>query len=175
MTEQIEIPWGEAEGLGQAWWDESAKICNATNQQKIMGACLHAGWTATASARAAKYSGNEDSIRQAGHRASHSTAVVALLGMAHSVTGTGPTGNAEIPELKGILSRVARGGDTNSRLRACEILVKIHQQELEREREHPTETDIRAEIAEIAKIDVQLAEAYASERGLSWKPGGDNE
>ena len=60
MIEQI--PWGEDESLGRAWWDESAKICNATNQQKIFAACYHSGWTATASARAAKYSGNEDTL-----------------------------------------------------------------------------------------------------------------
>jgi hypothetical protein len=173
MSEQEQIPWGEDEGLGEAWFTESAAICNATSAQKIMAACLHAGWTATASARRAGYAGSEDGIRQAGHRASHSTAVVALLGMAHSVSGVGPTGHAEMPELKGILSRVARSGDTNSRLRACETLVKIHQHELEREREHPAEMDIRAEIAEIAKLSPELAKSYAESKGIKW--GSDDE
>jgi hypothetical protein len=54
-------------------------------------------------------------------------------------------------------------------------LARIHEREQERERENPTATDIRAEIAEIAKIDVRLAESYAADRGISWKPGGDNE
>jgi hypothetical protein len=93
--------------------------------------------------------------------------------MAHSVSGVGPTGHAEMPELKGILSRVARSGDTNSRLRACETLVKIHQHELEREREHPAEMDIRAEIAEIAKLSPELAKSYAESKGIKW--GSDDE
>jgi hypothetical protein len=172
MTEQT-IPWGEDENLGCAWWDESAKICNATNQQKIFAACYHSGWTATASARAAKYSGNEDTLRQAGHRASHSTAVQSLLGMAHAATGTGPSGCCEIGEVKSILSRIARQSDSNSRLRACEVLARIHEREQERERENPTATDIKAEIAEIAKIDVQLAKAYAADKGINWRAGSN--
>ena len=170
-TEQI--PWGEAEGLGETWWTESAAICNATNQQKIFACCYHAGWTATASARAAKYAGSDDGIRQAGHRAAHSTAVQALLGMAHAATGIGPSGNCEMPELKGILSRIARAGDTNSRLRACETLARIHEREAEAARERPEQTDIRSEIADIAKISPELAEAYAADKGLSWKSDND--
>ena len=172
MTEQ-QIPWGEAEGLGESWWTESASICNATAQQKIFACCYHAGWTATASARAAKYAGSDDGIRQAGHRAAHSTAVQALLGMAHAATGIGPSGNCEMPELKGILSRIARAGDTNSRLRACETLARIHEREEERSREHGEQTDIHAEIAEIRKISPELADAYARDKGL--KSGDDNE
>jgi hypothetical protein len=62
MTEQI--PWGDDEGLGEAWFVENGKICNATRQQIVFAACYHAGWTATASAKAANYSGNADTLRQ---------------------------------------------------------------------------------------------------------------
>jgi hypothetical protein len=167
-----EIPWGEAEGLGEEWFRDQGKICNATSQQVVFAACYHAGWTATAAAKAAKYSGNDDSIRQAGHRASHSSAVQALLGLAHSVSGIGPTGSCEIAEVKAILSRIARQGDSNSRLRACETLARIHENEQKRDREYPEETDIHAELRAIEALSPELAKSYAESKGIKW---GSNE
>jgi hypothetical protein len=176
MTEQIQIPWGDDLGLGEQWWRENGAICGATNQQIIFSACLHQGWTQTASARAAKYGGNEDGIRQSGHRAAHSTAVCALLNLAHAATGTGPSGNVDIEEAKSILSRLARNGDPNVRLRSCETLVRIHEreQELARERNDGL-TDIEAELRDIRAISPELAEAYAAEKKLPAKFGGSND
>ena len=161
-----EMNWGE---LGEQWWKETGATVGATEQQIVFACCFHQGMTATASARVAKYGGNDDGIRQSGHRAAHSVAVMNLLSLAHAETGSGPSGNVEMDEAKAILSRLARQtGDPNTRLRAIESLVRINEREEERQREQPAETDIRAEIAEIAKIDVQLAKAYAAEKGIKW-------
>ena len=128
--------------------------------------------TATGSARAAGYAGDDTTIRQAGHRAAHSTAVVGLLSMAKAETGKGPDGNVTMTEAKQILSRLARGSDPNVRIKAIESLAKIERDERElearqREGELP---DIHQEIRDLAKISIELAEAYARERGITWSP-----
>jgi hypothetical protein len=165
MTEEID--WGE---LGRDWWIEAGAACAATNQQIVFALHRWRGMTATASAKAAKYAGNEDGIRQAGHRAAHSTAVMGLLSMAKAETGQGPDGNVTMTEAKQILSRLARGSDPNVRIKAIESLAKIErdERELERERENGL-TDIHAELREIEKIAPDLARAYAAEKGVSWK------
>jgi hypothetical protein len=168
MTEQT-IPWGDDEGLGETWWRENGKVVGATEQQIIFSASYHAGATATAAAKAAKYSGNADTLRQAGHRAHHSTAVQSLLNLAYAATGTGPSGNVDLNEAKSILSRLARQSDPSTRIRSLELLVRINEREQEREREHGADTDVHAEIAEIRKISPELADAYADSKGLNRK------
>ena len=127
--------------------------------------------TATGSARAANYAGDNDSIRQAGHRAAHSTAVMGLLSMAKAETGQGPDGNVTMTEAKQILSRLARGSDPNVRIKAIESLAKIERDERElKMRQSESATDIHQEIKEIAKISPELAEAYAKDKGVVWSP-----
>jgi hypothetical protein len=95
MTEEID--WGE---LGETWWREAGANCHATEQQIIFALHRHQGMTATGCARAAGYSGDDATIRQAGHRAAHSTAVMGLLSMAKAETGQGPDGNVTMDEAK---------------------------------------------------------------------------
>ena len=164
-----ETDWGE---LGEDWWREAGANCHASEQQIIFALHRHKGMTATGAAKAAQYAGNDDTIRQAGHRASHSSAVVALLSMAKAETGKGPDGNVTMDEAKQILSRLARGSDPNVRIKAIESLAKIEKDERELQaRQRAGElTDVRQEIAEIAKISPELAEAYAKEKGIVWSP-----
>jgi hypothetical protein len=166
VTEQIDF--GD---LGRDWWYEAGANCGATEQQIIFAACRHKGMTATGSARVAGYAGDDASIRQAGHRAAHSTAVMGLLSMAKAETGKGPDGNVTLVEAKQILSRLARGSDPNVRIKSIETLCKIEREERELElRQAEQPTDIRQEIAQIAKISPELAEAYAKDKGVAWSP-----
>jgi len=129
--------------------------------------------TATGCARAAGYSGDDATIRQAGHRAAHTTAVMGLLSMAKAETGQGPDGNVTMDEAKQILSRLARGSDPNVRIKAIESLAKIERDERELNmRQAESATDLRQEIAEIAKISPDLAEAFAKHKGINGAGNG---
>jgi hypothetical protein len=166
MTEQID--WSP---LGEDWWREAGANCHATEQQIIFALHRFKGMTMTGSAKAAQYSGDENSIRQSGHRAAHSSAVMGLLSMAKAETGHGPDGNVTMDEAKQILSRLARGSDPNVRIKSIECLAKIEREERELNmRQAETATDIHQEIREIAKISPELAEAYAKDKGIVWSP-----
>jgi hypothetical protein len=168
MTNE-EIDWGE---LGEAWWREAGAACHASEQQIIFAVHRHKGMTATGSARAAKYSGDDATLRQAGHRAAHSTAVMGLLSMAKAETGQGPDGNVTLVEAKQILSRLARGSDPNVRIKAIETLAKIEREEREFNlREAEAGTDLRSQYDEIKKISPELAESWAAEKGLATNVG----
>jgi hypothetical protein len=69
-------------------------------------------------------------MRQAGSRADRSAAVQELLAYAHAETGTGSDGVVKTGEAKRILSRIARKGDNNARIKALESLAKIDRDEL---------------------------------------------
>jgi hypothetical protein len=164
MTEQID--WSP---LGESWWREAGANCHASEQQIIFALHRHRGMTATGCARAAGYAGDDATIRQAGHRAAHSTAVMGLLSMAKAETGKGPDGNVTMDEAKQILSRLARGSDPNVRIKAIESLAKIERDEREFEaRRQESGTSLHDEIREIAKISPELAELYAKDRGVAW-------
>ena len=171
MTEQID--WSP---LGESWWREAGANCHASEQQIIFALHRHRGMTATGCARSAGYAGDDATIRQAGHRAAHSTAVMGLLSMAKAETGKGPDGNVTLTEAKQILSRLARGSDPNVRIKSIETLAKIEREERELNmRQAESETDIHQEIREVAKISVELAEAYAKDKGIAWPlDGGAN-
>jgi hypothetical protein len=165
MTTEQEIDWGE---LGESWWREAGTACHASYQQIVFALHRHKGMTATASARAAKYAGDDTTIRQAGHRASRSTAVCGLLSMAKAETGKGPDGNVTLVEAKQILSRLARGSDPNVRIKSIETLCKIEREEREFEqRAAENGTDLRSQYEEIRKISPELAAAWAKENGLN--------
>jgi hypothetical protein len=165
MTE-LETDWGE---LGEAWWTEAGAACHATHQQIIFALHRQKGMTATGAARAAKYAGDgTDTIRQAGHRAAHSSAVMGLLSMAKAETGRGPDGNVTMDEAKQILSRLARGSDPNVRIKSIETLAKIEREERELNlRQAETATDLNSELRELAKISPDLAEAFAKEKRVN--------
>ena len=163
-----ELDWGE---LGEAWWREAGANCHETEQQIIFALHRHKGMSATGSAKAANYAGDDATIRQAGHRAAHSTAVMGLLSMAKAETGKGPDGNVTMTEAKQILSRLARGSDPNVRIKAIESLAKIERDERELEaRQREELPDVHQQLRDIAQISVELAEAYAKEKGVVWSP-----
>jgi hypothetical protein len=172
MTEEID--WSP---LGEDWWLEAGANCHATRQQIVFALHRHKGMTATGAAKAANYAGDETTIRQAGHRAAHSTAVMGLLSMAKAETGKGPDGNVTMNEAKQILSRLARGSDPNVRIKAIESLAKIEKDEREFEARRQETGNLQDEIREMAKISPELAEVFAKDRGLNWsavQPNGKN-
>jgi hypothetical protein len=69
---------------GEAFWLEAQKTSGATDLQVRFACCRARGMTATAAARAAGYGGDDDNIRQAGHRAAKSTAVMNMLALAQA-------------------------------------------------------------------------------------------
>src|SRR5262249_17226352 len=69
--------------------------------------------------------GDAVTIRQAGHRASKSTAVMNLLALAKAESGEGDDGVVTGAEAKRILSRLARGSDPNIRIKALESLARM--------------------------------------------------
>jgi hypothetical protein len=71
------------------------------------------------------------------------------------------------------LSRLARGSDPSVRIKAIESLAKIERDERELEvRQAENGTDVRSEIAEIAKLSPELAEWFATTKGLQINGGG---
>jgi len=127
-TETIEFDWSP---LGEAFWTEAASTVGATPLQAKFACCRHRGMTAAGSARASGYSGDKVSIRQAGHRAAKSTAVLNMLSLARAQTGEGPDGVVTGAEAKRILSRLARGSDPNVRIKALESLARMDRDERE--------------------------------------------
>jgi hypothetical protein len=172
QTNWDHINFGE---LGRDWWFSNGQTVQATTQQIIFSCCRHNGMNMTASAKAAQYSGDETTIRQAGHRAAHSTAVCSLLSLAAAETGYGPDGNVDMAEARQILSRLCRNAEPLTRIRAIETLAKIARDEAEFEaRRQESATSIQQEFAEIAKLSPELAEEYAKSKGVTWS-GGTNE
>jgi hypothetical protein len=165
------INFGE---LGRDWWFSSGQTVQATTQQIVFAACRAQGMTMTGSAKAALYSGDETTIRQAGHRAAHSTAVCALLSLHAAETGHGPDGNVDMAEAKAILSRLCRNAEPLTRIRAIETLAKISRDEMEINRiQAENRTGLHEEMAEIAKISPELAEAFAKHKGISTNGAGN--
>jgi hypothetical protein len=78
------------------------------------------------SAVAAGYSCPDDeSARQQGSRADKTTAVSELLAFAHAETGKGNDGLVDGKEARRILSRIARRGNNNERIKSLEALARI--------------------------------------------------
>ncbi len=125
MSEE-NFDWGH---LGQAWWEEAAATAGATPLQTRFAAARHRGMSATGAAKVSGYSGDDDSIRQAGSRAAKSTAVMNLLAMARAESGGGDDGTVGSMEAKRILSRLARGSDPNVRIKALDSLTKLEREE----------------------------------------------
>ena len=123
--------------LDEAFWLEAQKTCGATDLQVRFGCCRHRGMTAAGAARAAGYSGDDESIRQAGSRAAKSTAVMNMLALAKAEAGGGDDGTVSPAEAKRILSRLARGSDPLVRIRALDSLSKIDKEERERAQADP--------------------------------------
>jgi hypothetical protein len=126
--EQTTFEWSP---LGEKWWREAAAACThkLSERQLRFAVVRHDGLTATDAARRAGYTGEGERMRQAGSRADRSAAVQELLAYAHAETGTGSDGVVKTGEAKRILSRIARKGDNNARIKALESLAKIDRDE----------------------------------------------
>jgi len=130
MNEQTtEFDWSP---LGSAFWEEAKKTTGASDLQVRFAACRHRGMTAVGSAKAAGYSGDADSIRQAGSRAAKSTAVMAMVQLAQIEQAGGDDGTLSGPEARRILSKLARGSDPSVRIKAIETLNRIDREERDR-------------------------------------------
>jgi hypothetical protein len=133
MSEETDWDWSP---LGEIFWTEAGATTGATSLQVRFACCRHRGMTAAGAARAAGYSGDDDSIRQAGSRAAKSTAVMNLLALGAAEAGGGDDGVVGTGEARRILSRLARGSDPNVRIKALESLQKIEErQRAERSRD----------------------------------------
>jgi hypothetical protein len=117
--------------LGESFWRSAAESCThkPSELQLRMACCLQAGHNLSDSAAKAGYEGDANAIRVAGHRASKSTAVCELLSYAHAQTGKGDDGIVSGQEARRILSRIARKGNNNERIKALEALARIDQAE----------------------------------------------
>jgi hypothetical protein len=113
--------------LGESFWRNAAEACShKPTEQQIRFACLkHSGLNASDAATRSGYEGEEAAIRVAGHRASKSTAVTELLSYARAETGKGDDGIVSGSEARRILSRIARKGNNNERVKALEALAKL--------------------------------------------------
>jgi hypothetical protein len=113
--------------LGFDFWKTAAESCtHKPTPQQLKFACRrHDGLNATDCARAAEYAGDDDTIRISAHRASKSTAVSELLAYAYAATGKGDAGVVSGKEARQILSRIARKGENNARIKALESLARM--------------------------------------------------
>jgi hypothetical protein len=119
--------------LGEAFWLDAQKTCGATDLQVRFAVCRHRGMTATRAAKLAGYAGDDDSIRQAGHRAARTNCVVAMLDLAKVEGAGGDDGAVSPAEARRILSRLARGSDPSVRIKAIETLNRIDREERDRQ------------------------------------------
>jgi hypothetical protein len=166
MNEQTtEFDWSP---LGSAFWEEAQKTTGASDMQVRFACCRHRGMTAVGSAKAAGYSGDADSIRQAGSRAAKSTAVMNLLALAQAEQAGGDDGTVSPAEARRILSRLARGSDPSVRIRAVELLAKLEREEREFQAQTVTKHDPIEELRLIAQTSPQFAALLAKDNGIPW-------
>ena len=114
--------------LGEKFWRDAAESCqHKPSEEQLRFACLRwSGMNMSDSAVAAGYSCPDDeSARQQGSRADKTTAVSELLAYAHAETGKGSDGLVDGQEARRILSRIARRGNNNERIKSLEALAKI--------------------------------------------------
>jgi hypothetical protein len=131
--------------LGEQFWINAGRDAKgATPEQIRIACCLHRGMTMKASAAAAGYRGTDDAMKKHGSRAAQTVAVRTMIAIA-----VGEDGGAKVEdfvdrsEARKILSGLARRGDATTKLRACEQLNKMHEQDKERaEEQEDQETEI---------------------------------
>lgn len=139
MSEQTsEFDWSP---LGEAFWAEAQKTCGASDLQTRFACCRVRGMTAVGSARAAGYTGDNQTLRQAGSRAAQSTAVMNLLALSKVEAAGGDDGTVGVAEARRILSRLARGSDPNVRIKAIEGISKLDRDERANRPEEPPDYD----------------------------------
>jgi hypothetical protein len=166
MNEQTtEFDWSP---LGEGWWLEAQKTCNATDLQVRFCCAHHRGMTASGAAKAAGYTGDATTIRQAGSRAAKSTAVMNMAALAAAEGRGGDDGTVGPAEARRILSRLARGSDPSVRIRAVELISKLEREEREFQALAGTKHDPIEELREIAKTSPAFAALLARDSGIPW-------
>jgi hypothetical protein len=166
MNEQTtEFDWSP---LGSGFWEEAKKTTGASDLQTRFACCRHRLMTAVGAAKAAGYSGDADSIRQAGSRAAKSTAVMNLLALAQAEQAGGDDGTVKGPEARRILSRLARGSDPSVRIRAVELLAKLEREDREFAAMTATKHDPIEELRLIAQTSPAFAAQLAKDSGIPW-------
>jgi hypothetical protein len=170
MSEQNDTDTFDWQLLGPAWWAETAKQCGASTRQAKFAAARLRGRSATQSAREAGYSaGNDASMRQTGYRLSRSNIIERLLAFAAAEKTGGYDGTVDEVEARRILSTLARGSDPSIRIRACEAINKLNDQDRQRrEADHErSPDDVAAELLRTCPEygAVILADAYFGQTG----------
>lgn len=154
--------------LGSGFWLEAQKTCGASDAQMKFACARHRGMTATGAARAAGYAGDDNTLRQAGHRAAKSNAVMNMMALAQAVVHGGDDGTVGTAEARRILSRLARGSDPAVKIRALECLSRMDREEWDRNAAITPTHDPLGDLRELAKISPQLAAQIARDRGIPW-------
>jgi hypothetical protein len=154
--------------LGSGFWDEAQKTAGASALQTRFACARARGITAAGAARAAGYTGDRQTIRQAGSRAAQSAAVMRLLALAQAEQAGGDDGTVSPAEARRILSRLARGSDPSVRIRAVELLAKLEREEREFQAQTVTKHDPIEELRLIAQTSPQFAALLAKDNGIPW-------
>jgi hypothetical protein len=154
--------------LGEGFWLDAQKTTGASIVQTRFACCRHQGKTATLSAKLAGYGGEGVGLRGAGHRAAKTNAVIAMIQLAQAEQAGGDDGTVDGPEARRILSKLARGSDPSVRIRAVELITKLHQQEREFQALAVTKHDPIEELREIAKTSPAFAALLARDAGIPW-------
>jgi len=163
--ETSEFDWSP---LGEGFWLEAQKTCGASDAQTKFACARHRGMTATGAARSSGYAGDDNTLRQAGHRAAKSNAVMNMMALAQAEVRGGDDGTVGTAEARRILSRLARGSDPSVRIKAIETLNRIDREEWDRKAAiTPTHNPLQ-ELRELAQISPQLAAQIARDRGIPW-------
>lgn len=131
MTDQQadEFSWG---ALGEEWWRTTGAECRASEQQIRFACARHAGATATGAAKLAGYEAAGGGIRQAGHRAARSTAVLNMLALAEAEDKPTSPKLLDKPARIAHLSEIAnKSPDPTLKIRAIEALNKMDERDTE--------------------------------------------
>ena len=124
-----DFPWGD---LGEQWWRTTGAECRASEQQIRFACSRHQGATATGAARLAGYEAAGDGIRQAGHRASRSTAVLSMLALAEVEDKPAAPKTLDKAARVAHLSDIAnKSPDPTLKIRAIEALNKMDDRDTE--------------------------------------------
>ncbi len=106
-------------------WAEAARTVGASEKQVEFAKALLSGANNTSAARSAGYAGDDVQLRSAGYAAARSGKVQALLSLARA-GGAGVVDDiVSLDESKRILSRLARQGDPNAKVRALSALQQL--------------------------------------------------
>jgi hypothetical protein len=114
--------WGE---LGAAWWLENGQTLGATDRQ-VKLACLKHGaqMSNTAAAKAAGYTGEDDSLRNTASKAVRAPKVQQLIALA-TAEATGTNSSPMTPDARSVIEKMMLSGDQNIRLAAAKELMKV--------------------------------------------------